>query len=145
METHAPVEGYILVGQALRLGQQSVAHVVGRLQRLVGSRAQLAANGPGEIDGRRPGRFQHSGGLFQIAQQCQPVGGATLAGGQGHGERRCRANGRRAAHNHVADGVGDGLIRVVLRHNRFKRQQALIDHSHDVPIILPKDLSLIHI
>jgi hypothetical protein len=135
---HAPVDGHVLVGQALGLGQQGVAHLVNRLQFFAGGYAQQSPDGPGQVDGRRPGRFQGASGFFQVAQQGQPVGGRALPGGQGHAESGRRPDGRRAAHDHVGDALGHFLVGLVGRNLDLPGQQALVDHLHDVAVVVPK-------
>jgi hypothetical protein len=77
-------------------------------------------------------------GRGQIDQQAVAVTRRAVVGGQRHAERAGGANGRRAAHSHLADALSYPFDRVILHNDKLSRQQPLVDHLDFVD--LPKTL-----
>ncbi|MNT15904.1 hypothetical protein D3C72_1509840 [compost metagenome] len=85
-----------------------------------------AVQGPEQIDRGRPGLGQR---LEVGLQRLAPVAtrGDTGAGTQYHAIGGADADGRRAAHHHLADGLGHAFCGVVGQPDFLGRQQALVE------------------
>jgi len=118
----------ILIGQPLGLGQNSPPHLIDVVDGFNRGHPQHSLNGPEEVDRRRASGPQYSRRFFQITQQCRPIVGLALVGGQGQTEGRRRPNSRGTPDVHLPNGRGHLPVIIKRNHLKHARQLALVDH-----------------
>jgi len=107
---HPPVDFDIFVRDVLRLRDDGRAQVVGIGEDVVPRKVHDARGRPAQVDRGGPGRIEHGLGLGQVDEQAVAVMGRALQRGQRHAEPARRTDGRRAADDHVGDGLRDGAV-----------------------------------
>ena len=125
---HAPVDDHVLVREALSLGDERRAHLVGARQVFVGRDAPHALQRPKEVHGGGARGGERFGCLVQIGEQVAATLGAALQARQRHAVGGGSADGRRAADDHAFDRACDLAIVVVAVDDQFVRQPPLVDH-----------------
>ena len=89
--------------------------------------AAHAADGPEEIDGGGTGFAHDAADLAEAVAELRDAGDVELARAQGDAHGGGHADGRSAAHDHGANGVGDGFIVGAVDPDFLGRQLGLVN------------------
>ena len=87
-------------------------------------------DGPEKVDGGGPRRGQHVRDARQVALQSFNILGLRVTNSESDTHRCRHADGRSAAHDHGADGIGNFFIGFTGDISLFRRQLRLVDEAH---------------
>ncbi len=122
----------VLVEDALRLLDELTLDLVGLVRLGLGAAEAFAhaLDGPEEVDGRGPGRAHQLAVVVEVLFEVGDRSADGLPRAERDAHRRRDADGRRAADDHLLDGVGHLLAGAEGKILLLVRQEALVDHAH---------------